>query len=160
MHDTTEKLIFGLWNREVDVPGFGDPYDDILSYWAENDVCDLDKNIVYLSYLHSDKIPIFLSYALMLPKVVRKVESTTRTSSSLTPAMLHNLIQIDDILKSMSKRCVTDIFDLRRMLKDEFFSKIQLCCLLWECQHRELYVPSVSYKDFLIVDCGLSENEL
>jgi hypothetical protein len=157
VYNDTQKLIFGLWNRQVNIPVLGllsdkmTTLDSILRPCVDDEICNLDKNVLYLSYLHSDKIPMLLSYSLMLPKSIRDITAY--------PKMQRNLSKLNQILDLLGKVRVVDMYDLRKMLKGRNLNSIELCCLLWECQSRDLYVPYVSVRDFLVVNCGLNESD-
>lgn len=153
IYNDVEKLIFGLWNRGVDVSvlGFGHPYDDILEQFMGDAPCDLHKNVVYLSYLHSEKIPDFLSYSLMLPKNVRNM--------NMYEKMDLNLSRMNGALALLGKKPVQDMQDFREMLKGGSLNRIELCCLFWEAMDLKLYIPAICHRDFLIVNCGLTDED-
>lgn len=163
LHDTIDKLIFGLWGRDVYfTDGFGTYYDHILNGCETNKnqkdqiITDLDKNRVYLTYLHSDKISKFLGYSLVLPK--SSYYDFVR-SKAWDETAEQNLITFNKMLSYMEKRDITGLSDLRLMLKNGEFNKIELCCLLWECENLCLFNIGTCVQDFLEIECGLIEED-
>lgn len=151
--NSIEELIFALWSREVDVStlGFGFFHDKILrdKMIVDYDSCgrpitDLNKNKVYLTYLHSDKIASFLAYSLSLPKLAKLAECH------------NNLDSFNEIRLCLQKRSIKNLSDLRAMFKNREFSRIDLCCLLWDSENYHLYRPDISVDDFLEVECGIN----
>lgn len=153
-YKTAEELMFCLWERNIDIGdlGFGHPCDRIFKGYVKldknhNPVCDLKVNLMYQSYLHSDKIPDYLYYALMLPK---DHGSYDPLDYSVANDMLERYLDSFNIFwKGLGKEPITGYDDLREILKSNTLSKLDLCYLLWESDSYQITLPGVSVYDFI-----------
>lgn len=144
-YTTPEDLIFNLWYHEIDVGvlGFGYPYDDILRNWVPDDAeedeekTSFEHTIAYLSFIHSDRIPDFLYYSLVLKKDKTYYGYHDESHNKKTK---RNMIKIKEIWAKIGrKETISNYHDLRKILKSNILTKIELCCLLWECEDNDLF---------------------
>lgn len=147
-YKTAEDLIFNLWYHNIDVGnlGFGEPYDEIIKDWVpDNYDQPFEENAAYLTYVNAEKIPWFLSYSLVLPKNYNEQWNRSQKFSNSS-----KILKIfNKFWMNLGKEPISDYNDFVKILISNTLTKIELCCLLWECQNYRLFNSNMSVDDFL-----------
>ena len=147
-YQTWEELVFSLWEHDINVGefGFGDSYDDIMKSWTvgnqdEDNIFGIETNAAYLTYLNSDKIIDFLYYSLLLINHGHylKDKNIPRT----------NLERFNEFWTEMGKAPIEDYTELRKILVSNTLTKIELCCLLWECENYGIFNIGLTVWDLI-----------
>lgn len=142
-YTTADDLVFNLWFHHIDVGvlGFGHPYDEILKGWLHNcyeEPSKFEENLTYLSYIHYERISPFLSYALLLPKKHGSYYPFNEDEKSLK--LNNNMLKLKEIWSNIGREeIISDYHDLRKILRANILTRIELCCLLSECDNYDIF---------------------
>lgn len=161
-YTTEDELIFNLWKYKINIEnlGFGYPYDELAhmlpdgrilgkpGYSRNEDFSTIDKNdcfLIYFKFHHL--IPEFLYYSLLLPHHNRNYDEQLKSKFN------RNIISLNEILSKINKENIKCYDDLRKMLRPNTLSKLDLCYLLWECENYNIYNEGLYPGDIIDVDC-------
>lgn len=146
-YKNADELVFNLWRNDIDVGvlGFGFPYDEMLRDWiwdTEGDEGNIENNMLYLSYVHSDDIPNFLYYSLFLPKKCGYNHNDETT-------LFNNIKLFNEFWVKLGKEPIENYHDFRQILDSKILTRIELCCILWECHNYNIFVPDIFLYDYM-----------